>query len=64
MVQGIQTGFHYQPNHDLSLYRDPAALPLPMTDTVFPELLTLPLHADLTEQDVEYVCAQLKALVP
>lgn len=63
MVKGIQTGFHYQPNHDLSLYRDPAALPLPVTDAVFPELLTLPLHADLTDQDVDAVCAQLKALV-
>lgn len=64
MEHGIQTGFHYQPNHDLSLYRDSAALPLPVTNTVFPELLTLPLHADLTEQDVETVCAQLKVLIP
>jgi dTDP-4-amino-4,6-dideoxygalactose transaminase len=62
--QGIQTGFHYQPNHGLSLYHDPAALPLPVTNGVFPELLTLPLHADLTDQDVETVCAQLKALLP
>lgn len=63
MAQGIQTGFHYQPNHNLSLYHDPVALPLPVTDAVFPELLTLPLHADLTKRDVETVCAQLKALV-
>lgn len=60
---GIQTGIHYQPNHVLSFYRDPAALPLPVTDKVFPELLTLPLHSDLTVQDVETVCRQLKACV-
>lgn len=60
---GIQTGVHYQPNHQLSYFRDPHAAPLPVTDSVFPELLTLPLHPDLSELDVEVVCRQLKALV-
>jgi len=59
--QGIQTGIHYQPNHTLTRFRDPDALPLPVTDTVFPSLLTLPLHPDLTEDDVEFVCERLKA---
>jgi len=63
LEQGIQTGVHYQPNHELSYYRDPATLPLPVTEALFPELLTLPLHADLTEQDVGIVCKQLKELV-
>lgn len=63
MEHGIQTGFHYQPNHVLSLYRDDAALPLPVTEAVCSELLTLPLHAELTAQDVETVCAHLRALV-
>jgi dTDP-4-amino-4,6-dideoxygalactose transaminase len=61
LAQGIQTGIHYQPNHRLSLYRDSRASALPVIDAVFPELLTLPLHADLTERDVETVCLQLKA---
>ena len=61
LERGIQTGVHYQPNHDLSLYRSGNMLPLPMTDAVFPELLTLPLHADLSVEDVEFVCAALKA---
>lgn len=63
LERGIQTGFHYQPNHVLTYYRDPAALPLPVTDAVFPELLTLPLHPDVTEQDVTYVCTHLMELV-
>lgn len=63
LERGIQTGIHYQPNHVLSLYRDRAALPLPVTDAVFQQLLTLPLHPDVVEQDVEFVCAQLKALL-
>ena len=63
LEQGIQTGIHYQPNHVLSFYRDLTALPLPVTDEVFPELLTLPLHPDVTDQDVEFICMQLKALL-
>lgn len=63
LERGIQTGIHYQPNHVLSLYRDPAALPLPATEAVFPELLTLPLHPDVTEQDVEFICTQLQAVL-
>lgn len=59
LERGIQTGVHYQPNHWLSYYRNPAASSLPVTDTVYPELLTLPLHPDVTEQDVHYICDQL-----
>lgn len=61
--QGIQTGVHYRPNHQLSFFKDPAAAPLPVTDIVYPEILTLPLHADLTEKDVYYVCSKLKKLI-
>jgi dTDP-4-amino-4,6-dideoxygalactose transaminase len=63
LEQGIQTGAHYQPNHLLSLYRDPQALPLPVTDAFFSELLTLPLHPDVTEQEVGEICDQLKELI-
>ena len=63
LEHSIQTGVHYMPNHGLTLYRDPAALPLPVTDAVFPELLTLPLHPDVTEQEVESICGQLGVLL-
>lgn len=63
LEQGIQTGVHYQPNHELTYYRDAQASPLGVTDSIFPELLTLPLHPDLTLQEVEYVCAQLKSML-
>jgi dTDP-4-amino-4,6-dideoxygalactose transaminase len=60
---GIQTGIHYQPNHDLSFYHDRDAFPFPVTNSVFPDLLSLPLHPDITEGDVEFVCIRLKALI-
>ena len=59
---GIQTGVHYQPNHILSFYNYESTLPLPITDSVYPELITLPLHPDLNEDDVEYVCKKLMGL--
>lgn len=58
--QGIQTGVHYQLNHWLEYFRDnDSPLALPVVESVYPELLTLPLHPDLSEQDVEFVCEKL-----
>ena len=57
--RGIQTGVHYQPNHQLTRFRDEIALPFPATDEVYPELVTLPLHADLQDSDVDFVCDTL-----
>lgn len=63
LEQGIQTGIHYQPNHCLSLYRDQTAAPLPVTEAVYPELITLPLHPELSEDDVRFVVSQIQALI-
>jgi dTDP-4-amino-4,6-dideoxygalactose transaminase len=60
---GIQTGIHYQPNHLLSFYSIKASLPLPITNSIYPELLSLPLHPDLNEEDVDFVCETLKELL-
>ena len=56
----IQTGVHYQPNHWLSKYHDREVVELQNVDAIYPQLLTLPLHPDLTENDVLYVCESLK----
>ncbi len=63
LESGIQTGIHYQPNHKLRLYSEMGALPLPVTDLVFSELLSLPLHPDLNEQDIEYICKELTRIL-
>lgn len=59
--RGLETGVHYFPNHRLSLYAPHAGRPLPVTESVYPELLTLPLHPDLREDDVMRVCSALAA---
>jgi len=55
----IQTGIHYQPNHMLSLYRDIEDVNLPVTDSIFPELVSLPIHPDLSIKEVEMICEKL-----
>lgn len=61
LEQGIETGVHYRPNHTLTLFARPAQAPLPAVDRLYPELLTLPMHPDLSESDVDYVCERLFA---
>lgn len=58
---GVATGMHYRPNHLLSLFagnQDNATLI--RTDEIYGQLITLPLHADMMEEDVQYVCEILK----
>lgn len=59
--EGIETGVHYRPNHTLSYFVQPDAPALPVTERVYPELLTLPLHPDLSDDDVLLVCAALRS---
>ena len=59
IAKGIQTGIHYQPNHTLSFYKNNTNATFPVTDEVYPELLTLPLHVDLDVDNVVYVCDTL-----
>lgn len=59
----IQTGVHYQPNHKLTFFNKYYNTTLPITENIFPELLTLPLHYDLTEYEVSYVVLSINNLL-
>ena len=59
LEKGIEVGYHYQPNHWLSFFKEKKQKPLPVTDTVFPELMSLPLHPDLTVEDVKFIASEL-----
>lgn len=58
---GIQYGRHYQPNHLLAYYSNSKNIDYFYTDSVYAELLTLPLHTDLTLSDVRYICKIVKS---
>ena len=63
LEKGIQVGYHYQPNHWLSFYKDNHKKQLPVTDAISPELLTLPLHPDLSKVEVDYIASELINLI-
>jgi len=51
---GVPTGVHYKPNHLLKFYK--TAYKLPTTESVYPEILTLPLHTRLSQSDIDNIC--------
>jgi dTDP-4-amino-4,6-dideoxygalactose transaminase len=63
LEHGIETGVHYRPNHTLTYFARRGMRPLPVTERVYPELLTLPLHPCLTDEDIDYVCHHLLAAI-
>jgi dTDP-4-amino-4,6-dideoxygalactose transaminase len=63
---GVQTSVHYPPTHLLSYYRErrPAtAGPLPVCEGMAGRLLSLPLHARMTDEDVDHVAAALRMAI-
>lgn len=63
LKNGIQTGVHYYPNHLLSYYRPHDNFCLPVTESIYGKLMSLPLHPDLSLLDVELVCENLLRLL-
>jgi len=57
---GIPAGIHYKPNHLLSYFSSGINENLPVTDTLYPGLLTLPLHPELSFEDIETIVKLLK----
>jgi dTDP-4-amino-4,6-dideoxygalactose transaminase len=62
--RGIQTTVHYPPVHRLTFYRDLYPdTSLPLTEQFAQRELTLPLHPQMTQSDVEMVVISLAAAI-
>ncbi len=57
---GIHTGMHFKPLHLMSLWKPYVHSELPNTDQVFENILSLPVHDALTEEEQEYVINRIK----
>jgi len=53
--EGIETGIHYRPVHTMSFYRKKTEDGLPITNLVSNEIVTLPIHPNLSDFDVDYI---------
>lgn len=54
----VPTGIHYKPNHLLNFYNNGTTLPV--TEKIYTEILTLPIHPGLELDDVEMICKMIK----
>jgi perosamine synthetase len=63
---GIGTSVHWMPLHMHPYYRQHLGhepFDFPCAASVYPELITLPLYPDLTEEDVAHVCRTMKEIL-
>lgn len=58
--RGIQTSIHYRPVHTFTAYND-FDCSLPITDSIAPRILTLPLYPGLRDDQIQQVCDALAA---
>lgn len=56
--KGIQTGIHYKPNHLLDYFGGGKAS-LPVAERLYGELLTLPMHPGVSDEECDCVIAKL-----
>ena len=56
---GIATSVHFKPLHLTTYWKKAAKNPLPVTDKVWVNLLSLPVHHSLTQQEVEYIISKV-----
>lgn len=59
---GIQTSMHYPAVHLFSIYKD-YYTELPVTDKMVNSMITLPMYAKLTKDQVEFIANSLKSMV-
>ena len=53
--KGIHTSVHFKPLHLMTYWKKAKKNPLPVTDAIWPKLLTLPCHNALTDEEQEYI---------
>ena len=58
MEHDIESGISYIPCHHFSLFKGHEDLPV--TDLIYEEVLCLPLHYELSDDDVREVCRCVK----
>jgi dTDP-4-amino-4,6-dideoxygalactose transaminase len=56
----IQYGIQYRPNHHLSYFK--AAYELPVTDDVYSKVISIPMHPELTDADIELICKTINSI--
>jgi len=59
--KGIETGIHYNPIHNTTLYNKKTKLSV--TEKVGKEIVSIPIHANLNDSNIDYVISNINKLV-
>ena len=59
----ISVGVHYIPNHLYAMYK-PYARKLPVTESIWKRIVTLPLFPDLTQEQIDYIVRNIRDFKP
>jgi len=54
---GIETGIHYKPIHKMLMYKNKTKLPI--TEKTSQAIVSIPIHPNLTHNDVDYILKQV-----
>ncbi|MDB4390608.1 DegT/DnrJ/EryC1/StrS family aminotransferase, partial [Akkermansiaceae bacterium] len=58
---GIQCGIHYKPNHLLKKFQ--TSYSLPVSEKIYDQVLTLPLHPEITDEMVTDICKLIGSIL-
>jgi dTDP-4-amino-4,6-dideoxygalactose transaminase len=58
---GIETGIHYNPIHKMSFYKNNYKLPL--TESISKEIVSIPIHPNITNEQVSYIIEHINQLI-
>ena len=53
LEKGIETGIHYKPVHEMTLYKN--KISLPVTENIGKEIVSIPIHPNLTQTNIDYI---------
>ena len=54
MREKIEVGVHYKPVHQMSLYKN-NQVKLPVTETIGERIVSIPIHPNLTNSNIEKI---------
>ncbi|MDC0159316.1 DegT/DnrJ/EryC1/StrS family aminotransferase [Candidatus Nitrosopelagicus sp.] len=58
---GIETGTHYKPIHQMTMYRNNISLPI--TESVGKRIVTIPIHPNLSDNDIKKIIDSVNTFV-
>jgi len=61
LKKGIETGIHYKPIHLMKYYSKSRKLPI--SEKIWKELVSIPMHPNLTDEEVERVITKINKFV-